>query len=115
MPISLRLPEAVEQQIAGYCARQGRSKSAVIAQSIQEFLAKNAEPTSLEIYDEAMRNSSNAGEAMLASPHGGMGRVSTHKSEFAAAVQAKHLARSKRATKALEASRKEPTKGSKAV
>lgn len=55
MPISLRLPEDLETQIAGFGARRGISKSAVIVRSIHEFLAKHAQPTSLQVYEEAMR------------------------------------------------------------
>ena len=56
MPISLRLPNELESQITGFGARQGLSKSAVIVRSIQEFLARNAQPTSLQIYQDAMRD-----------------------------------------------------------
>ena len=55
MPISLRLPEDLETQIADFGARQGMSKSAVIVRSIHEFLAKHAQPSSLQIYEEVMR------------------------------------------------------------
>ncbi len=55
MPISLRLPVEVEKQIAGYSARHGVSKSAVIVRSISEFLANHAQPSSFQIYEEAMR------------------------------------------------------------
>ena len=55
MPISLRLPEDLETQIAGFGARQGMSKSAVIVRSIHEFLAKHTQPSSLQIYEEVMR------------------------------------------------------------
>ncbi len=54
MPISLRLPSDIEDQIAGYSARQGISKSAVIIRSIHEFLNRNAQPSSLQIYEEVM-------------------------------------------------------------
>ena len=55
MPISLRLPTDIENQMAGFSARQGLSKSAVIVRSIHEFLARNAQPSSLQIYEEVMR------------------------------------------------------------
>lgn len=55
MPISLRLPTEIEDQITGFSARQGMSKSAVIVRSIHEFLARNAQPSSFQIYDEVMR------------------------------------------------------------
>ena len=54
MPISLRLPADVERQIAGYSARHGVSKSAVIVRSISEFLANHTQPSSFQIYEEAM-------------------------------------------------------------
>lgn len=54
MPISLRLPTDIEDQIAGFSARQGLSKSAVIVRSIHEFLARNAQPSSFQIYEEVM-------------------------------------------------------------
>ena len=56
MPISLRLSDELESQITGFGARQGLSKSAVIVRSIQEFLARNSQPTSLQIYQDAMRD-----------------------------------------------------------
>lgn len=55
MPISLRLSTDIEDQIAGFSARQGLSKSAVIVRSIHEFLARNAQPSSFQIYEEVMR------------------------------------------------------------
>ncbi len=54
MPISLRLSTDIEDQIAGFSARQGLSKSAVIVRSIHEFLARNAQPSSFQIYEEVM-------------------------------------------------------------
>ena len=59
MPISLRLPADIEDQIAGYSARQGISKSAVIIRSIHEFLNRNAQPSSLQIYEEVMAGGAN--------------------------------------------------------
>jgi predicted transcriptional regulator len=55
MPISLRLPKDIEDQIASFSARQGLSKSAVIVRSIHEFLARNAQPSSFQIYEDVMR------------------------------------------------------------
>lgn len=54
MPISLRLPTEIEDQIAGFSARQGMSKSAVIVRSIREFLDRNAQPSSFQIYEAVM-------------------------------------------------------------
>ena len=60
MPISLRLPTEIEDQIAGFSARQGLSKTAVIVRSIREFLARNTQPSSLQIYEDAMRGGDDA-------------------------------------------------------
>ena len=60
MPISLRLPADIETRIAGFGARQGMSKTAVIVRSIQEFLARHAQPTSFQIYEDAMRDGAKA-------------------------------------------------------
>lgn len=59
MPISLRLPTDIEDQIAGFSARHGMSKSAVIVRSIHEFLNRNAQPSSLQIYEDVMRDGAN--------------------------------------------------------
>ena len=59
MPISLRLPTDIEDQITGLGARQGLSKSAVIAGSIHEFLARNAQPSSFQIYEDEMHGGTN--------------------------------------------------------
>lgn len=96
MPISLRLPADVETQIASFGARLGLSKSAVIVRSIQEFLAAHAHPSSLQIYEEAMRNAQDgtrdAGrEAAERRPH---------KLQARAAIQRKHAQRSKAAVQA---------------
>jgi predicted DNA-binding protein len=100
MPISLRLPENIEQQIAGYCAREGRSKSAVIVQSIQEFLAKNVEPSSLEIYEAAMLGTltPKGVSSITEQEHRPL------KLELRSAIQRKQLARSSRAIKAMDGS-----------
>lgn len=60
MPISLRLPADIESRIAGFGARQGMSKSAVIVRSIQEFLVRHAQPTSFQIYEDVMRDGAKA-------------------------------------------------------
>ena len=56
MPISLRLPAEVDSQIASYSARLGLSKSAMIVRSIEEFLAKNAQPSAYQLYLDAMES-----------------------------------------------------------
>jgi predicted transcriptional regulator len=56
MPISLRLPNDMEAQLAGLSLRQKTSKSALIVRSITEFLQRHNAPTSQEIYDQALRS-----------------------------------------------------------
>jgi hypothetical protein len=97
MPISLRLPLEIETQIAGFSTRTGVTKSAVIVRSIQEFLAKHAVPTSVQIYEEAMGN--------VSGQQGSEGReLSEHrplKLQVRKALRSKHAERSARATQAL--------------
>ena len=94
MPISLRLPVNLETQIAGFGLRAGMSKTAVVVRSIQEFLARNAQPTSRQIYDDAMR------EAQQGPVRADGGRKSeaaeprAHKREFRAAIRVKQARRS---------------------
>ena len=97
MPISLRLPSEIESQVAGFSARSGLSKSALIVRSIREFLARHAQPTSLQIFEEAMRDS-----------RGGQGDARReaaerrpHKLKLRAAIHRKHVRRSERAAKVL--------------
>lgn len=49
IPISLRLPPDIETRIAGFGSRAGLTKSAVIVRSIEEFLARHAQPSSQRI------------------------------------------------------------------
>lgn len=94
MPISLRLPVDIENQISGFSARAGLSKSAVILRSIREFLARQTAPTSLQIYQAAMQATLSE-EAMDADAR-------PHKHQTRGAIQKKHAERSARATKALK-------------
>lgn len=90
MPTSLRLPTEIESQIAGYGARQGLSKSAVIVRSIQEFLARHAQPSAFEIYQDAMRQAvTPARDARRAAAE-----VRPLKLEVRSVFQAKHAKRS---------------------
>ncbi len=101
MPISLRLPVEVEKQIAGYSARHGVSKSAVIVRSIAEFLTNHAQPSSFQIYEEAMREAqveSSAGKSD--SKREAAGRR-PRKIKVREAIRGKHALRSKRATQTL--------------
>jgi predicted transcriptional regulator len=116
MPISLRLPADIETRIAGFGSRTGLSKSAVIVRSIQEFLARNAAPSSLQIYESAIRNAKQGDNVTV-------GRVKTtsasEKSEprstklaLRQTLRNKHAERSQRATKALAAKRASTAKSS---
>ena len=94
MPLSLRLPAEVDSQIASYGARSGLSKSAVIVRSIEEFLAKNAQPSAYQLYLDAMAS---------VQPDAGLSKtVAGHKLAIQKALQRKHKDRSARGTKALQ-------------
>jgi predicted DNA-binding protein len=95
MPISLRLPENIETQIANFSERQGLTKSALIVRSIQEYLTKHAQPSSLEIYVDAMNETSEArSESVGQRPH---------KQQVRDAIRRKHTERSKLAKQAIAA------------
>lgn len=100
MPISLRLPTDIESQIAGFGARAGLSKSAVIVRSIQEFLARHAEPTSQQIYEEVMREARNNLADSAADARKESLEQRPRKKQVREALRAKHAQRSARAAKA---------------
>ncbi len=102
MPISLRLPADIETRIAGYGARAGLSKSAVIVRSIQEFLARHAEPTSVQIYDEAMRQAGAQVGDTVDDPAAETLDARPLKQQVRLAIRKKHQERSQRATQALK-------------
>jgi hypothetical protein len=97
MPISLRLPTDIEMQIAGFGAREGLSKSAVIVRSIQEFLARNAQPSSFDLYKEALQSidPGKDGLRLLAEQREG-------KLQLREAVRNKHAQRAAKASQALK-------------
>ena len=107
-PISLRLPSDIDAQITGFGARQGLTKSAVIVRSIQEFLARNAQPTSLQIYQDAMRGAPNAAvqrenqherdDAFRAAAE-----VRPHKLQVRQVIRSKHAKRATRSGAAVKA------------
>ena len=97
MPISLRLPVEIESQIAGFGARLGLTKSAVIVRSIEEFLAHHAQPSSFEIYEAAMLASATGLAPGDAVEMGGANELRPHKLNVRAAIARKHAERSKRA------------------
>lgn len=122
MPTSLRLPADIETRIAGFGSRTGLTKSAVIVRSIEEFLARHAEPSSLHIYEEAMRNATSQrnrrrdsqSDSHEANPRDDV-NADTLKAELARgpskqlvirSIRSKHAQRSARATSALAIRRK---------
>ena len=98
MPVSLRLPLKVEQQIAEYGVRQGLTKSAVIVRSIEAFLAAHAQPNAYQLYLDAMQEAQSPAQARR-----GAGETRPHKLAIQKAVRKKHAQRSARATQALKA------------
>ncbi len=105
MPISLRLPDDIETQIAGFSARQGLTKSAVIVRSIQEYLAKHAQPSSFEIYGEVMRGAAKLDDHTVQKDAlREAAELRALKQQARDAMRRKHAERSKRATQAIAAS-----------
>lgn len=100
MPISLRLPADLETRIAGFGAHLGLSKSAVIVRSIQEFLATHAQPSSLQIYEEAMRGAQDAPAGGISDKKGEASEQRPHKLQARKAIRRKHTQRSERAVQA---------------
>ena len=98
MPVSLRLPLKVEQQIAEYGVRQGLTKSAVIVRSIETFLAAHAQPNAYQLYLDAMQEARPAPQRQR-----GAGETRPHKLAIQKAVRKKHAQRAARATQALKA------------
>ena len=102
MPISLRLPTEIEDQIAGFSARQGLSKSAVIVRSIHEFLARNAQPSSFQIYEEVMGGGANKSGDAASDLKREAADQRPHKILVRDAIRQKHAERSTKATKNSE-------------
>ena len=99
MPISLRLPTDIEDQIAGFSARQGISKSAVIVRSIHEFLNRNAQPSSLQIYEEVMRDAADKSVDSKSNAKREAAEQRPHKILVRDAIRQKHAERSASAAK----------------
>ncbi|WP_326541835.1 hypothetical protein [Pseudorhodoferax sp.] len=97
MPISLRLPPELETQIAGFSEREGMTKSAVIVRSIHEFLARHAQPSAQEIYEQVMREAQDAPTDRP--PRAAEQRP--HKLALRESIARKHAERSARARQAL--------------
>ena len=98
MPISLRLPLKVEQQIVEYGVRQGLTKSAVIVRSIGTFLVVHAQPNAYQLYLDAMQEARPASQRQRAA-----GESQSHKLAIQKAGRKKHAQRSARAAQALKA------------
>ena len=114
MPISLRLPTDIETRLAGFGSRTGLSKSAVIVRSIQEFLAKNAAPSSLQIYEDALRGAKQGPKHQLgdvkaarvkSAPVDDESEQHPNKLALRQTLRNKHAERSQRAINALAAKR----------
>ena len=103
MPISLRLPKDIEDQITGFSTRQGLSKSAVIVRSIHEFLARNAQPSSFQIYEEVMRDAKNKSGDAKKDAKREAAEQRPHKILMRDAIRQKHAVRSAKAVKASKA------------
>jgi predicted DNA-binding protein len=99
MPISLRLPTEIEDQIAGYSTRHGISKSAVIVRSIHEFLNRNAQPSSLQIYEEVMKGESDKSSDAASDAEREAAEQRPLKLRVRDAIRQKHAGRSARAIK----------------
>lgn len=100
MPISLRLPPEIEAQIASFGARAGLSKSAVIVRSIQEYLARHAQPSSQQIYNEVMQGAPGSGGDAVVDGDKENLEQRPHKRQMRQALRAKHAQRSANAAKA---------------
>ena len=100
MPISIRLPADIEAQVAGFGSRTGLTKSAVIVRSIQEFLARNAAPSSLQIYEQVMLETPDATDSDALRAGLELRPVKLAARE---ALQKEHAERSERALRALAA------------
>ena len=87
MPISLRLPKDIEDQIAGYSARQGR----------------NAQPSSLQIYEDVMAAGVDKSGDAKSDAKREAAEQRPHKILVRDAIRQKHAERSDRATKTSKA------------
>lgn len=97
--ISLRLPTEIEGQIAGYSARQGMSKSAVIVRSIHEFLARKAQPSPFRIYEEVIREGAVKSGVAMSDAKREVAEQRPHKISAGDAIRQKHAERSARANR----------------
>ena len=87
----------MKNQIYTKASRMGLSKSAIIVRSIEEFLAKNAQPSAYQLYLDAMASSQKT-----VTPSVEKKAVDGHKLAVRKALQRKHKERSARAAQALQ-------------
>jgi hypothetical protein len=107
VPISLRLPAEIESHIAQFSARQGMSKSAVIVRSIHEFLARNAQPSALQIYETVMREDTDQRTAAQRDSKRESKEHRPNKISARDVIRQKHATRSERAMLATVATQSE--------
>ena len=114
MPISLRLPAEIEARIAGFGARQGLSKSAVIVRSIQEFLVRHTQPSSFQVYNDVMQaGGTTDAETRKSDARREAAEQRALKLASHEAMRRKHAARSARASRALTESGATPRRSSR--
>jgi hypothetical protein len=102
MPLSLRLPPPVEAQILDHAMRSGLSKTAIVLQSVQEYLARHAQPSAHQIYEEVMRKYPAMDDAAEQAHNTARDALETrpHKIKAREAARAKHAQRTARAMQA---------------
>ena len=96
MPLSLRLPAPLESQIVDYALRAGVNKTTVIVKSVQEFLARNAQPSAFELYEDVMRSAAPSSTELAAGQnltHDAKAQR-PHKLQVREAMRRKHAQRS---------------------
>ncbi|MDO5625152.1 MAG: hypothetical protein Q4G71_10725 [Pseudomonadota bacterium] len=86
MPLSLRLPAELESQLARYGQHAGLSKSAVIVRSIEEFMARHAQPDAHTLYEQTRPRPQARPQSERDDPR-------PHKQAFAQAMRRKQAAR----------------------
>jgi uncharacterized protein HemY len=89
MPLSIRLKPALEQRVAEYAVRNGKSKSAVIAKSVEEYLERNSGPELYALYQRVA-------PALPARPAKARGPRRTVRERYAEYARAKHARRARR-------------------
>ena len=104
VPLSLRLPAPLESQIVDYALRAGVNKTTVIVKSVQEFLARNAQPSAFKLYEDVMRSAAPSSTELATDQHlaphlapdlaHGAKEQRPHKLQVREAMRGKHAQRS---------------------